>query len=429
MTNFAPSFQTRLLALLCLDKDFFLAQAQHMQGIYFTTFIGKWLFEYVTAHFTQYKELPTLAIIENEIARQNPDILPEEHTGLQEFFSIVTSGSVTEADYIKTTVSKFISNRRVRLALSEQNDAIEAGDVEVLLDALKRIRPPEKTRGLEDVYTFSLLNLREIYESVGACRTGIPLIDNYVGGLFNKELTLFMADTNVGKSLMLNFVGGQLLRQQKKILHVTLEMSAARTLLRYMATLIDMGSSLNYNNLIACQPLEQVFDYVYSLRERYEPYLALEELPTGRGSIQDIEKLIEKHEPKVLLVDYLDLIRPAKVREHKRFELGDIAVQLRGLSNQYNIPVVSATQTSKAAANRRIVGKEFVAEDYEKIRVSDVVVGMGQTQDDALKREVILNLTKSRNTEKGHMERYTIDYNTVRFILQRAEIYGSGDAA
>ena len=75
------------------------------------------------------------------------------------------------------------------------------------------------------------------------------------------------------------------------------------------------------------------------------------------------------------------------------------------------------------------MGKEFVAEDYEKIRVSDVVVGMGQTQDDALKREVILNLTKSRNTEKGRMERYTIDYNTVRFILQRAEIYGSGDAA
>lgn len=428
MSNFTPSFQIRLLALLCLDKEFFLTQAQHMQGIYFTTFIGKWLFEYVATHFAQYKELPTPTIIENEIAAQNPDILPEEQAGLQEFFSILVSGSVTEADYIKATVSKFISNRRLRLALSEHNDDIEAGNVEVLLDALKKIQLPVKTGGLEDIYTFSLLNLREIYESVGACLTGIPLIDNYVGGLFNKELTLFMSDTNVGKSLILTYIGGQLLRQNKRVLHVTLEMSAARTLLRYMTTLLG-DTPLNYNNLIACNPMVPVFEYVITLRERYEPYMFLEELPTGRGSIHDIEKMIEKHRPEILIVDYLDLIKPAKIREHKRFELGDITVQLRGLASVYGIPVVTATQASRAAANRRIVGKEFAAEDYEKIRVSDVVIGMGQSQQDALQRELVLNLTKSRNTEKGRLERYFIDYNTLRFTMQRAEILGTGDTA
>lgn len=428
MINFTTSFQTRLLALLCLDKEFFLAQAQHLEGLYFTTFIGKWLFEYIRGHYAQYNELPTLPVIENEINTQSPDILPEEQAGLQEFFSIITSGAVTEADYIRTTITKFISNRRLRLALSEHNDDIEAGNIEVLLDALKKIQPIEKVGGLSDIYTFSLLNLGEIYESVGACLTGIPLIDNYVGGLFNKELTLFMADTNVGKSLMLTYIGGRLLRQKKRVLHVTLEMSAARTLLRYMTTLLD-ETPLNYNNLIACNPLPAVFEYVLTLRERYEPYMFLEELPTGRGSINDIEKMIQKHSPQVLIVDYLDLIKPAKVREHKRFELGDITVQLRGLASLYGIPIVTATQTSRQAANRRIVGKEFVAEDYEKIRVSDVVVGMGQSQQDSLQREVVLNLTKSRNTEKGRLERYLIDYNTLRFVMQRAEILGSGDTA
>ena len=422
MNNFSPSFQTRLLALLYLDKEFHLAFAHQMQGLYFTTFIGKWLFEYLILHFAKYKELPTKTVIENEILAQNPDILPEEQSGLQEFLGILTLGNVTEVAYVKETVTNFINNRQVRLALNEQAGAIEEGNVEELIQSLRKIQAPARTRGFDDIYTFSLLNLKEIYESTGAYMTGVAMIDHHVGGLYNKELTLIMADTNVGKSLMLTYIGGQLLRQQKKVLHVTLEMSAARTLLRYMTTLLERDSTLNYTNLIACNPIDECFNHVVNLREKYESYMALEELPTGRGTIADIEKLIEKHQPQVLIVDYLDLIKAATIREHKRFELGEIAVQLRGLGAEYGIPVVSATQTSRQAANRRIVGKEYVAEDYEKIRVSDVVIGMGQSQDDALKREVILYLTKSHNTEKGRMQRYSIDYNTIRFILQREEI-------
>src|SRR5262249_41286351 len=85
-----------------------------------------------------------------------------------------------------------------------------------------------------------------------------------------------------------------------------------------------------------------------------------------------------------------------------------------GVASEYGIHVATATQANRQSVNKRIIGKEVTAEDYGKMRIADVGIGMGQTKDDALKNEVVLNLTRSRNSAKTVAERYFMDFQHMR---------------
>src|SRR5262249_4753930 len=171
---------------------------------------------------------------------------------------------------------------------------------------------------------FSLQNLREVYDEKGGMKTGLPLIDNVVGGLQKKQLSIILADTNVGKSFLLTHIGGAALRQQRKVLHVTLEMSLARTLLRYFANLADPEDKITYNSILTFDRSEQesIYQYIMRLEQKYEGYLNLVEFPTGKCALQNLEALLEKYpSTELLIVDYLELLKPPQKRDAMRYEL------------------------------------------------------------------------------------------------------------
>src|SRR5262249_62133973 len=94
-------------------------------------------------------------------------------------------------------------------------------------------------------------------------KPGLPLIDTVVGGLQLKQLSIILADTNVGKSFLLTHISGAALKKQRKVLHVTLEMSLARTLLRYFTNLAEPQDEITYNSILAFDRSEQESIYAY----------------------------------------------------------------------------------------------------------------------------------------------------------------------
>ena len=76
---FAPTFQIRLLAVLCLDKEFYLKSVGVLDSTFFSIFVGQWVFTVLTEHFKTYKQLPSRIVFENEMSGGNsPDLSPEE---------------------------------------------------------------------------------------------------------------------------------------------------------------------------------------------------------------------------------------------------------------------------------------------------------------------------------------------------------------
>ena len=184
---------------------------------------------------------------------------------------------------------------------------------------------------------------------------------------------------------------------------------------RYFANLADPDDRITYTNLVTFEPKLEVFDYVAELRKKYDGYLNIVEFPTGKCTLQNLEALLEKYpSTELLILDYLELLKPPQKRDVHRYELSDITVALRGIASEYNIHVTTATQANRQSVNKRIIGKEVTAEDYGKMRIADVGIGMGQTKDDALKNEVVLNLTRSRNSAKNVAERCFMDFQHMR---------------
>jgi len=368
--------------------------------------------------------------VEEELIRDTSlELLAEEEHFVTEFLALLTAG-VVEAEYVKETFKHFAKSKAISGIIREHADeAVEAGDFDVLQSNLR-----VKSRDFEEkkyacADTFNLLNIEEIYTNRNGIKTNIKLIDNIIGGMMNKELSLLLGDANVGKSLLATQCGASAVKQMRKVLHVGLEMSRARNLIRYYTALADINDKISYGQIYNFAPEDHVFDYINRLYEKYEGYLIVEEFPTGKCSIEDLYRLLDKHSDiELLVVDYLDLMKPVLKREQLRFELSDLALALRGLASEADIHVMSPTQASKGAKNKRIVGTEYSAEDYGKFRIADWAVGIGQNATDLIKKQVVLSIIRSRNSEKGYAERYVIDFPTMRFVYMGAEIAGGQSA-
>lgn len=417
---FTNGYQIKLLALLSLDKELALSTTSYLSDDFFSTFATKSLYQVLTTYLKQYKTPPTITVFEVEALKFQT--LIEEQPLLEEFFALLHVGYITEREYIKDSIKQFIHSRQLKLAFNKNSDIIDNGEYGKFIEVLKsEYTDLTVLDNIKSLPTFDLNNLQEIYDQQQGMRTGFPIIDECIGGLMLKELMCLLADTNVGKSLAMCAIGSNLVKNRYKTLHVTLEMSVARTLIRYFTSMCEPVDNITYNNIHRFEPSEHVFNYIQKLRDNYEGLLFVEELPTGKGTISDIYRLYEKYKPQVIIVDYLDLLGAIKKRDARRFELADLTVALRGLAVETNTTILTATQTSRAGANTRIINKELVAEDYEKMRVCDTVIGLGQNKNDASRHEVVFNITKSRNTEKDRAERYFINFDTMKFSLMRRE--------
>ena len=421
--DFSVAFQVRLLALIYLDKDFYALSKDLLQAEFFNSVFCQWLFNFGNQYYELYRGLPTKIVLDQELLTSS--VLPEEESLVGEFFALLIDNNKAELLYVKDTFVKFAKSKSIKLTLSSKDQAIESGDFDDLTSSLKDQAKKFVPANLDrDIELFSLRNLKEIYADQEGIKTDIGLIDDVVKGLQIKQLSVALGDLNVGKSLFLQHIGGKAVRQQRHVLHVTLEMSFARTLARYLANLGDEEDDVSYQQIIQFEPQDKVLHYVHdSLRERYEGYLQIEEFPTGKCKIGDLENLLEKYpDTDLLIVDYLQIMKPEKKREQPRFELTDLAVGLRGIASEYKIHVASAHQASKAASGRRIVDVGKSSEDYGVMRVADFAVGLGQNRDDALKQELILFLARSRNSEKFIAERYKLDFKRMRLRLMRQEL-------
>src|SRR5262249_21977436 len=249
--NFSVNFQLRLLVVFYLDKDFFCKNREFVQVEFFNSILLQKLFRVLEAYYDKYKGLPSLTVTEEEIRKDTSFLLlPEEQPLLTDFADLITKG-LAELKYIQDEFIKFAKERTLKKVLSDKSDAIDGGQFDELFTELKQESRKFNyaTGGLIADCVFSLQNLKEIYDEKVGIKTGLPLIDTDVGGLQRKQLSIILADTNVGKSFLLTHIGGAALRQQRKVLHVTLEMSLGRTLLRYFANLADPKDGITYNSI------------------------------------------------------------------------------------------------------------------------------------------------------------------------------------
>lgn len=246
--------------------------------------------------------------------------------------------------------------------------------------------------------------------------TGIPSIDRALGGgLGRKELTCVAAPPGAGKSYLLCIAGAHILtKQRKNIVHYTFEMSEEITSLRYDSAILNLSSKDILGDVESAK--ERLLRYSKIMKEN----LVIKEFPTKGASVNTIRahlnKLKEQRNfiPDGIIVDYGDIMKSTKSYQNRYEEQGSIFQDLRGLGQELDIWVMSATQTNRGSMSKDIVTMEDLGDSFDKARIMDalfIILQKPEEKEDGLLR---LYDAKVRHGKSGTITGYEINYENAQ---------------
>tara|TARA_Y100000593_G_scaffold94946_1_gene197493 strand:- start:2842 stop:4242 length:1401 start_codon:yes stop_codon:yes gene_type:complete len=379
-SKYDKTFQEKIFQALLLDHTWANQMLEVMTAEYFEIKYLQYLSGRFFNFYENHKNFPTLqllvSIIRDELTSGDDIILREQ---VIEFLSrLKTSPNLGDLKYVKAKTLDFCKKQVLKQALEDSVLAISNENYESVLNIMKDAlaKGAQSTTGhdfFED-YEARFAKISRI-----TCPTGIPQLDKKEvlnGGLARGEIGVITAPTGVGKSHFLVSVGANALKVGKNVVHYTFELTETSVGVRYDSHLCDIPSS-------------EVQDRKEEVLKNYEDEkygrLIIKEYPTGSASVVTIRNHLEKLSmkdfiPSLIVIDYADIMRSTRSYDSLRHELKLIYEELRNLAMELKIPIWTASQANREAADKEVVGLDNMSEAYGKAMVADVVVSLSRKQ-------------------------------------------------
>ena len=246
------------------------------------------------------------------------------------------------------------------------------------------------------------------------------------GGLPPKTLNICLAGTGVGKSLFMCHHASACLTQNKNVLYITLEMAEERIAERIDANLLDM-------------PIDQLIDlpkmmYVKKIdkvREKTKGKLIVKEYPTASASTLHFQNLLSELKlkrdfvPDIIFVDYLNICSSARIKSGSNVNtytyVKAIAEELRGLAVEHNLPIVSATQTTRQGFVSTDLGLEDTSESFGLPATADFMFAIISTDELEQINQILVKQLKNRYNDPTTNKKFIVGIDRAKMRLYDVE--------
>ena len=396
--HYGKSFQEKLTRLVLDDRQFADQIGEVMDTGFFESkylqVFNRKIFDYKTKYGTH----PTRSIIETilrtELENEN-DLVKQQ---VRDFFARAQAAEngIQDTEYVKEHALEFCKKQKLKEAMIKSVELLKDNSFEkirsTLDDALKL--------GIDTDFGYDyLLDFDKRFElkARNARSTGWKEIDEIThGGLGKGELGVVVAPTGAGKSMALVHIGSQAIKQGCSVVHYTLELQDTVIGNRYDACITGFG-------LNAVHGLK---DEIYEKIKDMSGGLIIKEYPTKSASTQTLRAHLEKLRKReipidMIIMDYGDLLRPVSAQKEKRNELESIYEELRGLAQEYECPVWTASQTNRSGLNADVITMESISEAFNKCFVADFICSISRTIEDKAANTARMFVAKNRNGIDG----------------------------
>ena len=243
------------------------------------------------------------------------------------------------------------------------------------------------------------------------------------GGLPNKTLNICLAGTGVGKSLFMCHSAASALTQGRNVLYITMEMAEERIAERIDANLLDVPID-QLKNLSQ----EMFSDRVYKLSTRTNGKLIIKEYPTGQANTSHFRallnelKLKKSFEPEMIYVDYLNICASSRMKGmggaiNSYSYIKAIAEEIRGLAVEFDVPIVSATQTTRSGYSNSDVGLEDTSESFGLPATADLMFAIISTEELEKMGQLAVKQLKNRYNDPTYKKRFVIGVDRSKMRL------------
>jgi len=252
------------------------------------------------------------------------------------------------------------------------------------------------------------------------------------GGLPTKTLNIALAGTGVGKSLFMCHVAGACLSQGQNVLYITLEMAEERIAERIDANLLNID--LNELQTMTKKDYERKFKV---LQNKAHGKLIIKEYPTASASSLHFRALLSELHlkknfvPDIIFIDYLNICASARIKAggsvNSYTYIKSIAEELRGLAVEHNVPIVSATQTTRSGFSNSDVGLEDTSESFGLPATADFMFALITTEELQQLNQIMVKQLKNRYSDPNNNKRFVVGVDRGKMRLYDAEPSAQAD--
>ena len=421
---------------LLLDEEYVRKAMPFIKAEYFPDLLEKNLYNVINKYFTDYSALPTKEALEIEVG-QLGNISDEQHRQTIQYIRDIDDEK-SEYDWILDTTEKWCKERAIYLALMESIKIAEGNDEKRATGAIPSILSDALAVSFDNHIGHDYLqDYEERYEFYHQTEEKIPFDLEFFnritkGGLPNKTLNIALAGTGVGKSLFMCHVASSILLQSKNVLYITLEMAEEKIAERIDANLLSVD----------IQQLDQLpkmmFDSkVNKIAKKTQGTLIVKEYPTASASVAHFRALLndlalkKAFKPDIIFIDYLNICassRYSKLGNVNSYSyIKAIAEELRGLAVEANVPIVSATQTTRSGYGSSDVDLTDTSESFGLPATADLMFALISTEELEEINQIMVKQLKNRYNDPTLNKRFVVGIDRAKMRLYDVEQSAQND--
>ena len=411
------------------NEEYLRKTIPFLKDEYFEDYNQKIVFQEIAKFVDEYNDVPTKEVLTIEVEKRkdiNEDVYKQIHHLIDHL-----DGQPVEFDWLVDTTEKWCRDRAIYLALIESIQIADGQNEKKQPDAIPSILSDALAVSFDNhVGHDYLLDYSERYDLYNTKEETIPFDLEFFnkitkGGLPNKTLNIALAGTGVGKSLFMCHCAAAALTQGKNVLYVTCEMSEEKIAERIDANLLNV----NIRD-IATLP-EQIFtSRVSEIGRKTEGRLIIKEYPTASAHVGHFKALLNElslkksFKPDIIFIDYLNICASSRYKGHivnSYTYVKAIAEELRGLACEHDVPIVSATQTTRSGFGNSDIELTDTSESFGLPATADFMFALISTEELEQSGRIMVKQLKNRYNDLSWQRKFTVGIDRGKMKLYNVE--------
>jgi len=422
--------ETTILRNLVFNEEFARKTIPFIQPDFFEERSEKIIFEEIVSFITKYDTCVTVEALNIEVENRT-DLTAEEVKNIGEVNSTFNDLPV-DNQWLLDTTEKWCRDRAIYLALMESIHIADGEDSKKNRDAIPSILSDALAVSFDNNIGHDYIqNSDERYEYYHRTEDKIPFDLEYFnkitkGGLPNKTLNIALAGTGVGKSLFMCHFASSVLLQGRNVLYITMEMAEEKIAERIDANLLNTAIQ-NLSEL----PKPMFDKKVAKIAKKTQGQLIIKEYPTAAAHSGHFKALLNElslkksFKPDIIFVDYLNICASSRYRANTSVNsysyIKAIAEELRGLAVEANVPILSATQTTRSGFASSDVDLTDTSESFGLPATADLMFALISTEELEGLNQIMVKQLKNRYNDPTIFKRFIVGIDRAKMRLYDCE--------
>ena len=415
------------LSKLILNDTYTKKVLPFIKDEYYDSQSHKILFSTLSEYVNKFETTPEPNALKIEVEKRR-DISDEIYKEVEQFLNNLDRDHYNE-DWLIETTEKWCKEKAIYIALMESVKIADGQDKTRTKDAIPSIMSEALGVCFDDHVGHDYIqDSDDRYDFYHRKEEKIPFDIEYLnkitkGGLPNKTLNIALAGTGVGKSLFMCHVASSVLLQGRNVLYITMEMAEEKIAERIDANLLDIPIQQLNSPLLS---KEKYSSKLLELTKKTQGKLIIKEYPTASAHVGHFKALLNElsmkkgFSPDIIFVDYLNICASARYKGtivNSYTYVKAIAEELRGLAVEYDLPIVSATQTTRAGFGSSDPDLTDTSESFGLPATADLMLALISNEEMEELGQIMVKQLKNRYNDPTMYKRFVVGIDRAKMRL------------